>query len=548
MFASRFWTLLLALAAGTLLAVVILAKDQVNRERQENATAILYKELDKVDVALTLQARKRLDVLLTVAADGEIRKIMGEIAKDPAKAEKHRQKLLTTLRERNEELKNYKADILMVVDVRGEVVVQVGENQRENGYNIGGFPAVSGALRGYVRDDVWKLGNEVFMVAARPIIGPNSYVGAAVHLTKVTDKLASDLSQRVQLGFFAGTVPIAVGTPAKAKNMLRAQGSHMVLPLEKVIADKQYLERGYSEVERIETKEGDFLAIYSMIRGQAAANDVGYAIVWPIQLMVDPTEFYDKATKEDLEKLPTGMLIGAVVVAILFGWAWNWLEAERPLSRLHKQIKDLEQADPKDQLNIYRYRRKIRKVAASINRLMDVKIKAMLESAGSSSKSIDSILGKKQEGARLSSASFKFSEASADDIPDAPPGPAQGRPKPPSGAHPPIPPPTAARPGMPPAPQGPPKTPSGAQPPAPPPPGQAMSPADEQAYFRKIHQEFVDLKRKLGEDVDQLTFDRFEITLKKNRDTLVARYGCQAVRFQVYEKDGKASLKATPVK
>jgi hypothetical protein len=88
---------------------------------------------------------------------------------------------------------------------------------------------------------------------------------------------------------------------------------------------------------------------------------------------------------------------------------------------------------------------------------------------------------------------------------------------------------------------------------APPPPAPHAAaplptPEEEQAYFRKIHGEFVALKQKLGEPVDQLTFERFEVTLKKNRDALVARYGCKVVQFQVYEKDGKASLKATPVK
>ena len=57
MFVSRFWTLLLALAVGVLLSVVLLAKDHLNREREENATAILFKELDKTDIALNLQAR-----------------------------------------------------------------------------------------------------------------------------------------------------------------------------------------------------------------------------------------------------------------------------------------------------------------------------------------------------------------------------------------------------------------------------------------------------------------------------------------------------------
>lgn len=550
MFVSRFWTLLLALTAGVLLAIVLLARDQVNRERQEAATAILYKELDKIDVALNLHARKRLDVLLAVTVDKDIRKLMGEIARDPEKAEKHRQKLLTTMRERNDDLKQYKADILIAVDVRGEVVVQVGKNQREHGYRLDGFPAVDGALRGYVRDDVWKLDNDVYLVGARPIIGNNGYVGAIVHAMKVTDKFASDLSPRVQVGFFAGSVPIAVGNPAKAaQGTRRAQGSFIGQPLDKVLADKQYREKGYSEVKTIKTGEGDFLAIYSSVRGQAAANNVGYAIIAPIEFMAAATEFYDKAATEDIEKLPKGLIIGVIILAILFGWAWNWLEAERPLKRLHKSVVALEDADPKDQLNIYKFRRRIRKVAQSINRVMDIKMKAMLESAGGSSKSIDSILGKADSGARLSSASFKFAEATADDIPDAPPSPGgQPRKPTPAGTAPIPPPPAAAKAGGPPAPPGPPKAPAG--PPAPPatPQAKAMSPEEEEAYFKEIHKEFVALKQKLGEDTEQLTFERFEVTLKKNRDTLMARYGCKSVKFQVYEKDGKASLKATPVK
>ena len=36
--------------------------------------------------------------------------------------------------------------------------------------------------------------------------------------------------------------------------------------------------------------------------------------------------------------------------------------------------------------------------------------------------------------------------------------------------------------------------------------------------------------------------------LRKNKEQLVAKYNCRTVRFQVYVKDGKAALKATPVK
>ncbi len=540
MFVSRFWTLLLALAAGVLLAVVLLAKDQLNREREENATAILFKELDKTDIALNLQARKRLDVLLAVAVDSDIRKILTDVSKDAGKAEKHRQQLLTVLRARNKDLKQYAADMLIAVDIRGDVVVQVGKNQRDHGHNIGGFPVVDSALRGYVRDDMWKIDNEVFMIAARPVINNSRYVGAVVHAMKISDKFASEISPRVQLGFFAGNLVIAVGTPKKAEGTKHAQGAYIGQPLDTVLADKQFKEKGYSEVQKISTTDGDFMAIYSTTRGEAASNDVGFVIVTPIELMADATSFYNQAGTQDLNNLPRGLIITVILLAILFGWGWNYLEAERPVATLLKNIQALESPDAKDQLNVYRFRRRMRNVASAINKVMDIKTKAILEAAGSSSKSIDSILGNQQPG-RLSSASFKFAEASVSDIPDAPPPPGAAQqketpaaPAPPGGGRAPIPP----------------TPPSGSKkPPMPPPaPAAAMSPEDELAYFKKTHSDFVALKQKLGEPVDQLTFERFEVTLKKNRDTLIARYGCKSVTFNVYEKDGKASLKATPVK
>jgi hypothetical protein len=550
MFLSRFLTLLLALMCGGLLAVVLLARDLVDRERSEAATALLYKELDKIDIALNLHARQRLDVLLAAALDPEIRKMLGQVSADASKAEKLRQKLLTAMREQNDGLGKYKADMLIALDLGGEVVVQVGEGQRELGYLMAGFPAVDAALRGYVRDDIWKLGGDVFLVAARPVIDQGRYVGAIVHMTEVNDEFVTEMSPRVQLGFFAGNAMIAVGAP-KTPGLVRAQSAFFGQPLDLVLASKQFAEKGYSEVQLIGTGDGEFMALYAKVRGEAAGNQVGYAVITPIQRMGPFTDFYEKAGTQDIQALPLAYLIAGIALVVLLGWVLNWLEGERPVTRLHKQVQALAEADPKDQLNIYRFRRRIRKLAASINKVMDVKVKQMLETAGSKGKSIDSILGAPER--RVSSASFKFSDAESTSVP--PPPPVVVGPAPPTGpqAIPAAPgprPPAPATPGFP-----------AARPPAPPaplPPGSAGPPAagqvakltvnEEHAYFQEIYGQFVALKQKLGEPVDQLTFDRFEVTLKKNRDTLMARYGCNQVRFQIYEKDGKASLKATPVK
>jgi len=74
-------------------------------------------------------------------------------------------------------------------------------------------------------------------------------------------------------------------------------------------------------------------------------------------------------------------------------------------------------------------------------------------------------------------------------------------------------------------------------------------PADpEEAHFREVYDQFIATRLECGEGTDELTYDRFLIKLRKNRETLIAKYSCRTVRFQVYVKAGKAALKAVPVR
>jgi hypothetical protein len=77
--------------------------------------------------------------------------------------------------------------------------------------------------------------------------------------------------------------------------------------------------------------------------------------------------------------------------------------------------------------------------------------------------------------------------------------------------------------------------------------GRQQQPPDEE-HFQEVYKDFVAQRERCGESADGLTFDRFATKLRKNRDQLMSKYGCRTVRFQVYVKDGKAALKATPVK
>jgi hypothetical protein len=539
MFITKFWTLLVTLVGVVMLSVIILSKDVINRERIENTTAILYKEITKADVALKLHARARLDKLLKVAVDPEVRGALAVASNKPANADAIRDNLLNALRTANRELKEYEGHWLAALDIHGTVVTQVGDREAKSGENFAGFPAVDAALRGFIRDDIWKIDKDLLLIACRPVIHEGRYVGAILHAMRITDKLATEISPTVQMALFAGDLIMAVGTP-KIEGQPNADGSYIGDPLKEILSSKDFNQRGYSDVRTLKTKTRSFMAVYSRIRGEAAKNGVGYAVVYPLDAMASPKEVYERATKQDIQELPWVWLITGFVLLTLMAWFWSYFEGQRPVSRLLKSIEALAKSDPKDQLNVYRFRRKMRKIAIAINTVIDYKMKSLVDDTKQGERSIDSILGEASDE-RLSSASFKFIEPESDDVPPPPPPPEEA-------------PEEEAEPKPPPAPKKKKSkakkddSRSGGPPPAPKRPKSKPTVVDEEAYFHEVYEEFLALKKELGESVDQLTYDKFKGTLVKNRDTLKDRYGCASVKFHVYEKGGKASLKATPVK
>jgi hypothetical protein len=79
--------------------------------------------------------------------------------------------------------------------------------------------------------------------------------------------------------------------------------------------------------------------------------------------------------------------------------------------------------------------------------------------------------------------------------------------------------------------------------PAQPEPGPKQDP-----HFKQVYDQFLSTKKSCNEPTAGLSYEKFAEKLIKNRDDLMAKTGCREVKFTVYVKDGKAALKATPVK
>ncbi len=71
---------------------------------------------------------------------------------------------------------------------------------------------------------------------------------------------------------------------------------------------------------------------------------------------------------------------------------------------------------------------------------------------------------------------------------------------------------------------------------------------DEETDWQKVFDDFVRTRASCGETSAGLTYEKFRLKLGANKAQLMSKYGCRTVRFQVYVKDGKTALRATPVR
>ncbi|AKU90009.1 MXAN_5187 family protein [Vulgatibacter incomptus] len=73
-------------------------------------------------------------------------------------------------------------------------------------------------------------------------------------------------------------------------------------------------------------------------------------------------------------------------------------------------------------------------------------------------------------------------------------------------------------------------------------------PDPEELHLQQVFEDFMRLRGECGEPVEGLGFEKFAAKLRQNRVQLIEKYQCRTVRFTAYVKDGKAALKASPVK
>jgi hypothetical protein len=606
MILSRVWYVIVGAAVAVALYVVFVAVGQFNRQTTLALKEGLASDSQTVEWALKIDARRRLDGLLAGSVDATLQQALvgADSVKDGKVPDKMRADAKKALATVNDAIPaDWRPDAIFAVDRDGLVVAQIGFDgvAGNDDFELGGYPAVNDALHGWVRDDVWLLGSKMYVVTARPVEydAAQRPAGAIVGLKEVSTKFATDLAKRARtnIAFYASGQKMAggVGVEGFDAEKLDAVGNDL-----KNVVDKTYGDTGRSDVRMF---SDDLGAMYDRLPGDVWTLGGGFAVVRGKTSLAGPMSFLSTADDKDKANVPWLLLVAVVLGATIVGILFTLLEHTGPLKELVMQAERLK-SGAMDSLQVARFRGSYRLAAQSLNQGME---RAIEKAGGVTRKPADleSILG--PAPAQPSMSAFSFPMAPGADgavaVPQVPLNaapspvlPAAGMPSAPGlGAPRPLPaiaketppvivPTVPSNAGRAPPPARPAPPPVGARPPpvvaAPvkPPPvaavqnhdddgdedatmvgavpaellaqatGESRAASEEAADWLSVYEDFLRTKKQCGEPTDGLTFDKFSHTLKKNRDALISKHGCKRVKFSVYVKEGRASLKATPVR
>lgn len=552
MLLSRFWYMLLGLVLGGAVFTLYIAQSMYNRANAKVLGEGLSSDSQVVSWYMRSQSRERSAQLIKFALSPEVSQALQKSSRSetiPKEAKESASAALSKL------VANvppeFALDAVFAVDQHGRVVGRHGFDQAASVevFELGGYPVVADALHGYIRDDtfVW---DRMYTVVTRPVeyAAGELPVGAIVGLRLVDDQFARDIAARTgaAVAFYLDGERVASGSP---EDFDRSQLDGIVNDLKLVGQDQDYVEKGRSAVRNIGT---NVAVVYTKLNGEAWSRGAGYVVGRVAATIASPLAFFTRADDRDKASVNLIVVIGVIAAAILLGILFTLLEHSRPLRKFVFAVEQLGSGKT-DHLQASHVSGVYRKVVTSINDAID----ATVAKGGGARRVADlqHVLGDVPDQPAMSA--FAFGGPAPGPAPSAPINPvppppsseagvqssAQGAaskalPKPPPGpGGRPLPPQRPAAPAAASAPQ-----PEVGLPPAP----AAVDGVNPE--WRRVFEDFLATKQQCGESTASLTYEKFEVTLRKNQQAIIDRHGVTQVKFSVYVKDGKAALKASPVR
>jgi len=608
-FWSKIWFFLIALAAAVALTIALVLPRPAQRTLVRAEATRLSTACGVIHILLADDARNRVELAGAFARSPEIMNAL-DAASGVDHLEEARMKQVRDVGDTvMKTIQGHrKPDFAMLIDKRGRVVARVRLDDKNFGDTAAGRPLIDDALAGYLRDDLWAQNGTMYFVSAAPVVKQGAYVGAVVLGHQVTNQLAENLvkSLDVDMAFHLGADGVAgsqtiafdhgplQATIAKLGDDL-ASDCQVVRPMDVRAGTDNYT----AIVARLPGEAAAKQAYYSVI----IKRPDGLGFLGTLKAI--------KQDDLSFGSFPWILVGGAFLVVLGLGIGLMLFEADRPLRRLTTDAVRLAKGEI-ERMSEDAHAGKFGSIARSVNIHIDKlgrdakaakkDLDQLLGPAPEGSLGTIDLLATALPSARPGGpapavapppSEFRFQDSGPVPAP-APKPPARPGTPPPFRAvtapvavpPPPTPPPPRAsqqlRATPPPRPSQPMR--------ATPPPSLFSSPApltldDEPSargstaidrrsrisgggdpdgfagelprginpprvdpYFKQIFDQFVSLKQSCKESIAGLVYEKFAEKLAKNRDDLILKTGCREVRFTVYVKDGKAALKATPVK
>jgi hypothetical protein len=528
MLLTRFWYAILAIALAGAVGSLFVAVQLQNRLRQTDSKTIVENSRETVDWFLRLDALERAEALARTAWDNQVVTLLREARdQDPISSQVREalRKILTEhadtfAKDRNDLGAGKNPNMFFAVDSRGRVVASVNFDRpvREETFELGGLTAVNEALHGWVRDDTWVFDrNAMYRIVTRPVVDAvgNLPVGAIVAARSIDDSFAKLVSAHTlsNVMFYVAPPDNPSTTVAVAKGMAPdAVGTEGAL-FSAVSRSLFESDDSYATLGRTKepSHQGDIDLSFRRLEGESWDLGGGYVVAHKYSPVKGIAGLLTTASVQDRAAAPILWMSLFALGALGIGILWTFLEHTLPIARMAREAKRM--ADGKQEAFVLsRLSGKMRLIAKDANDGFE----RVLAKGGGSRKPADleQILGPLPATPQMSAFSFGFTssgEASAADSGSLF-NTTQGR------------------------------VPTdeeiiGEQ-----------AGFDEDAHWRQTFEQFIALREQLGEPTAGLSFDKFTGQLQKNKELLMQKTGCKEVRFTVYEKGGKAALKANPAK
>jgi Double sensory domain of two-component sensor kinase len=583
MFLSKIWFILIALVAGVAVTFALVAP----RPAVQKLAVLEGQRLDRAQYAaeqmFKVDAHKWIDRVSKLGRDAIVSDSLDAASRGTGEWGVLHKTLADRFRALIPDLATGGISTLVALDSKGRVVARVGDNDKEYGDYLGGAEAIADALRGYLSDDVWGNGGKLLRVAAAPVLSKNRdrIVGAVYVGAETGPALVERLKKNLD-------VDIALLLRGKVIASTRNAADLMALPelIEKHTKEIQTIKR--TAAIPMTSGQDNLLVVAAPFPGQAGQQQAYYALLGMQPAKSDLASLLSHTSSDDLKwgKFPWVPLAAGVFVMIAFGLFAQRHEVEAPLARLRRDLQQLARGEI-HKIQDSHYGGKFGGLARDVNASMERYTHAPAAPSEMAGKDLNAILGGKSAGGSTFDLPAKGSAFSGNTPPPAFGPPAAGvfgAPPPPAFSPPPpaafgVPTPFSASGlgfGSASKAQGTIKPTSWAPPPATALPAAALGGGDdgasrsggpayqpdseatrvvpydeneeEAAHFAHVFDEFIATKKACGESQAGLTIDKFLQKLRDNKSALVAKHGCRTVRFSVYVKDGRAALKATPIR